>query len=71
MTFDLAAFTAKARAAHADADRIIPIIAADYAAVVAEKRRAQEACEAMGMRIAELEALQSDIDDFRQWVAHQ
>lgn len=41
-----------------DADRVIPIIAADYAAVVAEKRRAQEACEAMGMRIAELEAYQ-------------
>lgn len=51
----------------ADADRIIPIIAADYAAVVAEKRRAQEACQQMGMRIAELEALQTDIDDFRNW----
>lgn len=37
-----------------DADRVIPIIAADYAAVVAEKRRAQEACELMGKRMAEL-----------------
>ena len=39
-----------------DAARVIPLIAADYAAIVAEKRRAQEACELMGARIAELES---------------
>ena len=43
-----------------DADRVIPIIAADYAAVMAEKRRAQEACELMGATISELlDALQA------------
>lgn len=38
-----------------DADRVIPLIAAEYAAVVAEKLRAQEACEQMGARISEME----------------
>lgn len=39
-----------------DADRVIPLIAAEYAAVMAEKFRAQQACEQMGARITELEA---------------
>jgi hypothetical protein len=31
-----------------DADRIIPIVQADYSAVLAERNRAQSACEQMG-----------------------
>jgi hypothetical protein len=39
-----------------DADRIIPIIAAEYAAITAEKFRAMEACEQMGRRITAMQA---------------
>lgn len=40
-----------------DADRIIPIISADYAAITAEKFRAQEACTQMGRRIVAMESV--------------
>ncbi len=33
-----------------DADRIIPIVQTDYAATLAERDRAQKACEQMGRR---------------------
>lgn len=39
-----------------DADRVIPLIAADYAAVEAEKLRAQEACRLIGERLSSAEA---------------
>lgn len=36
----------------ADADRIIPIVAADYTATVAERDKAQRACEEMARRLS-------------------
>lgn len=44
-----------------DADRVIPLIAADYAAIVAEKLRAQEACQLLGAMVAALERKANEI----------
>jgi hypothetical protein len=40
-----------------DADRVIPIITADYAAVKAEKNRAHRACEQLGAVIDSMESV--------------
>jgi hypothetical protein len=46
-----------------DADRVIAIVAADYAAVVAERNRAQRACEQIAERLTLAANLPTEQDE--------